>query len=220
MKKTTILAAICMMLVSFSGFAQGMGGGGMGGGMSGGGGGRGGMGGGQGGPGQGQGQQQQRSIDIDFIGATGYFEIDSEEAIKKMKIKNSATKAAVTEIISDFIVSCQDVVDTNRKEVDNLEFAKENIEAAEGDMTALREIMKSVTSSRDIVRPILVEKHKTLSARMEEVLNEKEKKRWDKYYKSVCNDHSFDPNAKERPSRTQGEGGERPEGGEGRPPMM
>ncbi len=220
MKKVTILAAICMTLISFSGLAQGMGGGmGGGGGMSGG---RGGMSGGQGGPGCQQGMQQQsRSLDIDFIGSTGYFEIDGEKAIKKMKIKKADKIEAVNTVLAEFTLSSQELIDSNRSDIDNLEFAKENLEGVEGDMTAMRELMKSVSESSRVIRPIMIQKHKELNEKMAAILSEKELARWEKFYKSECSDHSFNPDAQERSGgRPERGDGERPEGGEGRPPMM
>ncbi len=215
MKKATILAAICMTLISLSSFAQPGGGGGMSGG-------RGGMGGGQG-QGQGMQPQQQRSLDINFIGAAGYFVIDSDEVLGKLKIKkDKAKQEAIVATINIYISSCQDLIDTNRTDIDNLEFAKENLETAEGDMDAMRKIMMSVNESMRAVRPMLVKNHKELTKSMTALLNEKELKRWTKYYKSICNKNNFDPDARERQSRMpqrgeDGEDGERPEGP---PPMM
>ncbi len=219
MKKITLLVAICMTLISLSGFAQGMGGG-MGGGM-------GSMGGGsrQGGMGQGGPQQstQQRSVEINFIGASGYIEIDAEEALKKIKIKKNPKKAEeITAIIEEYNTSFHDVVDEYRSDFDNLEFAKENIDAAEGDMIAMRDLMRTVTTSMRVVKPLMIEKHKILVERMNAVLADsaKELKGWEKYYKSICKDNSFDPDAPERETPERGEGGQGQGGqGGGRPPQ-
>ncbi|MFI3323599.1 MAG: hypothetical protein SNI45_04315 [Rikenellaceae bacterium] len=222
MKKVTLLAAICMTFISLSGFAQ-MGGGGMGGG-GGRGGGQGGQGGGQGAPPQ---QQSQRNLDINFIGSAGFFEIDSEEALKKLKIKkNKPKEEAVVAAIETYTAAYEELIPQHRTDIDVLEFAKEAIEEATGDMTTLRAIMAAVNKSMMVVRPKLVEIHKTLNLNMAEILNEKEMEKWTKFYKSICKDNTFDPDARLR-GRPEGEEGEGPEGehpeGEhpegGRPPM-
>ncbi len=216
MKKFTILAIVCMTLVSFGAMAQGMGGmgggrGGMGGGMSGG---------GMGGQGMPQQQpQQQRGIEINAIGATGYFFIDVDEALKKIKIKSDAEKeAAVVAVIEKFHLSHQVVVEQHRADVDNLEFAKENLEAAEGDMQIMREIMTTVRASVSRIRPIMTKAHLELIEDITPLLNAKELKGWDRYYDALCDDNKFDPNAPQPQQRGErgepGEGGERGERGE------
>ncbi len=199
-------------------------GGGMGGGMSGG------MGGQRGGMGQGGQQgapQQQRSIEINFIGASGYIEIDSEEALSKIKVKkNPAKEEQIVAIINEYNSSFHGVVEEHRSDFDNLEFAKEGIDAAEGNMTAMREIMMSVSSSMRVVKPLMIEKHKILTEQMAALLSDSEKefKGWEKFYNKLCKDNSFNPDEKERKMDErgeEGEGGPRGQGGQGggRPQM-
>ncbi len=182
----------------------------------GGGGGRGGQGGGQGMGGAQPQQQQQRSFDVNFIGATGYITFDEADALKKIKVKKDPAKEkAVVEVLNQYTIACQDLVDLHRKELDILEFAKENLESAQGNMTAMREVMMGVRESNRVVKPKLIEIHLALNEKMGEILNEKELKGWNKYYKSVCKENSFDP---EPPKDPRGERGDGPPDGEGPPP--
>ncbi|MFR9496043.1 MAG: hypothetical protein SNI51_09010 [Rikenellaceae bacterium] len=207
MRKSTLLAVICMTFISLSGFAQM---GGMGGGQRG----------GQRGGGQGQPMpQQQRKIEVNFTGSAGYFFIDVEEALDKIKLKKNPSKVdAVVEVITRFNSTHQHVVEANRIDVDNLEFAQDNLEAVQGDMTAMREIMMQVGESSRKIKPIMVEAHKRLVDEITPLLSEKELKGWSKYYDNLCDDNNFDPNAPERSGGPRGEGDEQGHGPRGEMP--
>ncbi len=204
MKLRTLIFAVIAMISSLTASAQygGMYGGGMyGGGMYGGG-----MyGGGMGRPMPTATPQDQ---EIDFLGAVGYFEINSEDALKKMKIKGDEAKAverAIEEYNADYI----GLMITSRAELDVLEFANENLKAVEGNAEQSRAEAKRIGEAARAIRPQLVEYHTKLDDSMAKIVSGKYLKRWKKFHEGRCSEHRFDIEAIKK---SQAKEGERPNG--------
>ncbi len=212
MRKLSLLLVCLLTFISFDSFAQ-MGGlyGGMGRGMYG----RGMYGGGMGAP-MGAPSSGSSGIDIDFLAAVGYFDIDVAEALKKLKLKgDKATSEAVADAIGEYNVEYIGLMITNREDIDVLEFAKENLDDMEGDVPAMRAHMAIVGESATVVKPLLVEIHNKLNERVAALLkdNPKAQKRWTKYYEGRCNEHKFSPRLPERAKLDDAE--DAPQGGRG-----
>ncbi len=184
--------------------------GGMGGGMGSSSMGRGGGMGGQGGGGA------QRSVSIDFLASVGYFEIDVNEALKKLKLKGDKESAsAVAKAIGEYNAEYVGLMITHRNEIDVLEYAKDDVEDMQSDMGAMRELMTRVSESARVVKPILVGYHNDLNHKIEAIFkdNPKALKRWEKFYRNKCEEYYFNP---KMPDRGPEQGQEGQEGQEGR----
>ncbi len=192
------------------------------------GGGGGGMGGGRGmgGPQQGGGQQQQMSAE-DLVGSMGLFLIELDPIVKQCKLEDGATIAGISALLGDYYrendaigleYSLQiDSMTTLYKQMAEMR-SQGQMQGGQGDMRSqMRRQMETMQEIRSKTLPM----HKKLSEGIVALLaeNEKAKKRWESYYKRICQENFF--STRERAQRGAQEGEEdgerqRPEGGQGR----
>ncbi len=187
-----------------------------------GGGGGGGMGGGMGGPG-GQGREggmQQSEVSYKIIEQAGYFELDSEEIIKKIKIKkDEETKSNIRLAVIEYTKAYEVVGQKYAKEIKAIEEAQKILDKSEGNMTNMRTTMQGIRESTQKIRTEMVVAHKKLSeVDMPAILDEKSAELWAKYYSTLCQTKGFQLNQPERRSRGGSEGGQG--GGQGGRPQM
>ncbi len=189
-------------------------GGGGGGGM--GGGGMGGQGGGQGREGmEGQSQQSYKILE-----QAGYFEIDSEDIIKKIKIKkDEAKKSEIRKAVVEFTKGYEKVGQKYQKEIAAIEEIQAKIDKSGDDMTSMRNLMQGSRESVNKIRTEMVVLHKQLSeVEIPGFLDEKQLELWKKYYSTLCQTKGFVLNQPQR--RQRGEGGQGNEGGQRQRPQQ
>ncbi len=210
MKAKRILILAIALITSLTIYAQP--GGGMGGGM------RGGMrGGGVRGGGMGRqmgGGPVGNSAPIDFVAATGLFVIDAEPVIKKCKIKDTKQKEAVTNLIASYQKEYYNITFEHSNQIDTLNSFKPNMLSSEVGATPMqggRPDMKSLGSILQTLREKTIPMHNTLKESMKATLSEKEYKKWETYYISICEDNSFSEKMPQRGGRdsNSAQGGQR-----------
>ncbi|MFR9603021.1 MAG: hypothetical protein SNG02_04015 [Rikenellaceae bacterium] len=178
------------------------------------GGGGGGMGGGPGGmggrPEGGMGMQEGAMPQI--VEMAGYFTIDSEDVIKKVKIKDEATKTAVRKAIIKYTEGYETTSLKCANEIAAIKSVQSKLADSQSDRSGMRELMQGIQEQTAAVRAEMLPLHKELSETdMPALLDEKTAEKWAKYYSSLCQSKGFRLNQPQR--RERGEGGE---GGEGR----
>ncbi|MFR9651862.1 MAG: hypothetical protein SNG35_07565 [Rikenellaceae bacterium] len=186
-----------------------------GGGCMGGGGGMGGPGGGMGGPGGGgPGGERQSMGAIDPIASSGLFMIDSGKAIKSLKIKDKEKLASVTELLSTFQTTYDNLTVEFSAEIASVNEVKDQMAAMmeSGDRESMRSVMTSMRTNMEKIRPKAREMQKSLDDGMKALLSEDELKKWTKYYALVCEDNNY--STQERRGGRDGQEGEGGEGGQ------
>ncbi len=189
-----------------------------------GGGGGGGMGGGMGGPGGGQGREggmQQSEVSYKIIEQAGYFELDSEDIIKKIKIKkDEETKSNIRRAVIEYTKVYEAVGQKYAKEIKAIEEAQKILDKSEGNMTNMRTTMQGIRESTQKIRTEMTVAHKRLSeVDMPAILDEKSAALWVKYYSTLCQTKGFRLNQPERRSRGEGNEGGQGSGQRQRPQM-
>lgn len=183
------------------------------------GGGGGGMGGGMGGPGGGMGERPEgmgeSSSAPDLLAQAGYFELDGEEIIKKIKVKDNDMKTAVRKVVIAYTEGYENTTVKCAKEIATVQAAQKKVAESQGDRNAMRTLMQGTSESTTAIRTEMVALHKKLSeVDMPEILDEKTLEKWTKYYSALCQSKGFRLNQQQRRGRgegQEGEGGERPQ---------
>ncbi len=173
------------------------------------GGGGGGMGGGPGGmggrPEGGMGMQEGTMPNI--VEMAGYFEIDSENVIKKVKIKDEAVKSAVRKAVIKYTEGYEATGQKCAEDIAAIKAVQSKLADSQGDRSGMRNMMQSVQEKITAVRAEMLPLHKELSETdIPAILSEKEAERWAKYYSTLCQSKGFRLNQPQR--RERGEGGE------------
>ncbi|MFI3266256.1 MAG: hypothetical protein R3Y15_03780 [Rikenellaceae bacterium] len=201
------VAVLFALLISTNLYAQpGGGGGGMGGG-----------GGGMGGPGGG-GPGMQQQTQIDFVASAGLFLIDTDKVIKKCKVNDEALVAQITALIDQYSSEYDKINIENYEQVKALtemQEAQKSAQGGQGGGSDMRSQMQSVMSAVPVIKEKTIPMHKKLSEGISSLLDEKSAKRWETYYKNLCEDNMFSTESRQQGGRGERpEGDERPEGGE------
>ncbi len=164
---------------------------------------------GQGGQGgQGGMQMQQRLEPQDLVASTGLFMIDYDPVIKKCKIKEEEQQTKVYAHIATYTEEYSNIMFEYRPQIDSLS----NFQLTMTEGVAVAEMQEQMKAQMLIIQKIKAKTtpmHKKLVDGLTTVLSEKEKKRWDSYYKEICEENFFMIRSREAP---QDGSGERPSG--------
>ncbi len=186
----------------------------------------GGGGGGMGGPGGGMGregmQQGSEQTIPNILESAGYFEMDSEDIIKKIKVKkNVEAVSAIRKAVIDYTIGYEAVTQKYGKAIEAIKEVQKTLDKSQ-DMTTMRTAMQNLRQSVQGIRTEMVILHKKLS----EVdipaasLDEKQAELWTKYYAALCQVKGFTLNQPQRRQRGEGGQGDQSGGQRQRPQMM
>lgn len=197
MRKLFLVVAVIQSLCIS---AQMGGGGQMGGGM---------MGGRQGGgPPNQQGGMNEEREPVTSSDAAGIFYYDIDEAIKKVKIKDEGIERSFVKALRKYNDRVGEISFVNTKAFDEIDALMESqMNNGQGRPGSPREILQDYEELKDVVpnaRREVNTAERALNEELEEVLSEKQLKKWAKYQRKIKED--LMPQSQNRQGRNQGGG--------------
>ncbi len=168
---------------------------------------------------------QTQAPEIDILSMTGLFDIDSREIIKKVKVGDSAAQREIHRAVAAYVLEMGEVMVVHTSSIALIEQAEEVLNKAqemmqngqEMDQSYMSNLMSKAREAMSAVRMAMAPIHKSMTARIEEVLkgNEKQMKKWTSYYNTLCNERRYNPNMPDKAPMEAGSGEQRGGGGMG-----
>lgn len=116
-------------------------------------------------------------------------------------------------MVDDYIIGYSKLYQSHGVQIDKLTELKESMssgsqrpmmgesESGTRGSGSMREKMSEIRESSTQIRTEMLKLHKSLDGGMKSTLNEKELKKWTKYYEDLCEDNNFSLVERKRPSR-------------------
>ncbi len=140
-------------------------------------------GGGMGGPGGGMGGGPEGGMgpggmaSVSPLAAAGYFEIDSKEALKKMKIKDKDRSKAAAALFNTYQQNYDELTATFGAEIEavsnsqkEMSEARESISSQEEMRAMMSKIREKITATTETIKPEMVKYHEALNSGLKATL--------------------------------------------------
>ncbi|MFI3266950.1 MAG: hypothetical protein R3Y15_07350 [Rikenellaceae bacterium] len=180
-KLFTFIFALLISLFSLDCYAQ-PGGGGGGGGPRGGGG---------GGP-EGGGRGREEST-VDLVASAGLFSFNINEGIESAKLTDKQKISDVIKLYAGYQNAVNATAAECADDIKALRVAERTVESSQqqGDYFAVSDVMKSVSENIENIKSRMTIVHFELMTDVGNILDPKERKRWEAYYQKLCRESGF-----------------------------